>query len=173
MQYQSATQQELICSYMRFLFIIKSNNYKLQTHIHFNYSIEKKKKEKKTTTTTTTTITITTTLEEYFRIKIDIKCAFLFLLNFKTNYISQTPAINHTIYKTHKSIMFDLMLSRLRSLLLTLNLALYFLQNQFQLYYISKKAVKKKKKKKKKEKKQSLQSSRKMSLAGSLPQPSL
>ena len=65
-------------------------------------------------------------LEKYYRIKIDIyiyiererererekererEYVFLFLLNFKTKYISQTPTINHIIYKTHKFRTFDL-----------------------------------------------------------------
>ena len=80
-----------MCSCMRSLLIIKSNNYKLHTYIHFNYSIEVIRKKNTTTTTT---------LEEYFRIKVDIECVFLFLLNFKTNYISQTRIANHIIYKT-------------------------------------------------------------------------
>ena len=40
--------------------------------------------------------------------KVDIECVFLFLLNSKTKYISQTPIVNHIIYKTHKYTMFDL-----------------------------------------------------------------
>ena len=48
------------------------------------------------------------TLKEYYRIKVDIECVFLFLLNFKTKYTSQTPTINHIIYKTHKPIASDL-----------------------------------------------------------------
>ena len=60
----------------------------------------KKKKKKKTTTTTT--------LEEYCRIKVDIKCVFLFLLNSKTKDTFQTSTINHILYKTHKSTTFDL-----------------------------------------------------------------
>ena len=43
-----------------------------------------------------------------YRIKIDIKCVFLFLLNSKTKYTPQTPTNNHIIYKTHKSTTFDL-----------------------------------------------------------------
>ena len=39
---------------------------------------------------------------ENYRIKVDIECVFLFLLNSKTKYISQTPTINHIIYKTDK-----------------------------------------------------------------------
>ena len=42
------------------------------------------------------------TLEEYYKIKIDIKCVFLFLLNSKTKYTSQTFTVNHIIYKTLK-----------------------------------------------------------------------
>ena len=57
---------------------------------------KKKKKKKKTTTTTTTT------LEKYCRIKVDIECVYLFLLNFKTKYTSQTLIVNHITYKTHK-----------------------------------------------------------------------
>ena len=48
-----------------------------------------------------------TTLEEYYRIKVDIKCVCLFLLNSKKKYISQTPIVNNTIYKTHKFTTFD------------------------------------------------------------------
>ena len=48
------------------------------------------------------------TVEEYYRIKVDIECDFLFLLNSKTKYISQTPTVNYIIYKTHKSITSDL-----------------------------------------------------------------
>ena len=47
-------------------------------------------------------------LDEYCRIKINIECVFLFLLNSKTKYILQTPIVNHIIYETHKSITFDL-----------------------------------------------------------------
>ena len=50
------------------------------------------------------------TLEEYYRIKVDYKCVFLFLLNYKTKYISQTPTVNHIIYKTHKSTTSDLIM---------------------------------------------------------------
>ena len=45
------------------------------------------------------------TLEDYFRIKFDIEYVFLFLLNSKTIYTSQTPTVNHIIYKTHKFTM--------------------------------------------------------------------
>ena len=45
------------------------------------------------------------TLEDYFRIKFDIECVFLFLLNSKTIYTFQTPTVNHIIYKTHKFTM--------------------------------------------------------------------
>ena len=48
------------------------------------------------------------TLDECYRIKVDIKCVILFLLNSKTKYISQTPTINHIIYKTHKFTTSDL-----------------------------------------------------------------
>ena len=48
------------------------------------------------------------TLEEYYRIKVDIECIFLFLLNSKKIYISQTLTVNHIIYKTHKFTTFDL-----------------------------------------------------------------
>ena len=66
-------------------------------HIHYNYSIEiMRNKIKKTT------------LKEYYRIKVDIKCVFLFLLNSKTKYTSQTLIINHIIYKAHKFTTFDL-----------------------------------------------------------------
>ena len=71
----------------------------MHTHIHYNYSIEvmrnnyiKKKKK---------------TLEKYYRIKVYIECVFLFLLNYKTKYTSQTPTVNNEIYKTHKSTTFD------------------------------------------------------------------
>ena len=50
------------------------------------------------------------TLEEYYRIKVDSKCVFLFLLNYKTKYASQTPTVNHIIYKTHKSTTSDLIM---------------------------------------------------------------
>ena len=64
-------------------------------HIHYNYSIEvmRNKIKKKT-------------LEEYYKIKADIKFVFLFLHNSKTKYTSKTLALNHIIYKrnkTHKS----------------------------------------------------------------------
>jgi len=48
------------------------------------------------------------TLEEYYKIKVDIECVFLFLFNSKTKYTSQTPTINHIIYKTHKFTTFNL-----------------------------------------------------------------
>ena len=48
------------------------------------------------------------TLYECYQIKVDIKCVILFLLNSKTKYISQTPTINHIIYKTHKFTTSDL-----------------------------------------------------------------
>ena len=48
------------------------------------------------------------TLYECYKIKVDIKCVILFLLNSKTKYISQTPTINHIIYKTHKFTTSDL-----------------------------------------------------------------
>ena len=47
-------------------------------------------------------------MEEYYRIKFDIECVFFFLLNSKTKYISQTPIVDHIIYKTHKSTKSDL-----------------------------------------------------------------
>ena len=47
------------------------------------------------------------TLEKYYRIKVYIECAFLFLLNYKTKYTFQTPTVNNEIYKTHKSTTFD------------------------------------------------------------------
>ena len=50
---------------------------------------------------------IATTLEEHYKIKIDIECVFLFPLNFKTKYTSGTPTINHIIYKTYKSTTFN------------------------------------------------------------------
>ena len=34
------------------------------------------------------------TLKEYYKVKVDIKCVFFFLLNSKTKYISQTLTIN-------------------------------------------------------------------------------
>jgi len=74
---------------------MKKQHYKLHTHIHYNYSIEVIRKREKT-------------LEEYYRIKVDIKCVFLFLLNSKTNYTFQTPTIDHIIYKTYKFTTFDL-----------------------------------------------------------------
>ena len=37
-----------------------------------------------------------------------IECVFLFFLNSKTKYISQTLTNNHIIYKTYKSTMSDL-----------------------------------------------------------------
>ena len=43
------------------------------------------------------------TLEIYYRIKVDIECVFLFLLNTKTKYTFQTSIVNYIIYKTHKS----------------------------------------------------------------------
>jgi len=46
-------------------------------------------------------------LDEYYRIKVDVKCVILFLLNSKTKYTSQTSTINHIIYKTYKSTTFD------------------------------------------------------------------
>ena len=66
---------------------------------YYNYSIEvmsERKKKKKTI------------LEEYYRIKIDIECAFFFLLNSKTKYTFQTPTVNYIIYKIYKSTTFDL-----------------------------------------------------------------
>jgi len=49
-------------------------------------------------------------LEEYCRIKVDIECVFVFvfLLNSKTKYASQTPTVNYIIYKTHKYTTSDL-----------------------------------------------------------------
>ena len=44
-----------------------------------------------------------TTFKEHCRIKVDIKCVFLFLLNYKTKYTSQTLTVNYTINKTYKS----------------------------------------------------------------------
>ena len=43
----------------------------------------------------------------HYRIKVYIECVFLFLLNYKTKYTSQTPTVNNEIYKTHKSTTFD------------------------------------------------------------------
>ena len=48
------------------------------------------------------------TLEEYCKIKVDIKCVFFFPLNSKTTYTSQTLTINHGLYKTHKFTIFNL-----------------------------------------------------------------
>ena len=67
----------------------------MHIHIHYNYSIEvmRNKIKKKT-------------LEEYYKIKADIKFVFLFLHNSKTKYISKTLTLNFIIYecnKTHKS----------------------------------------------------------------------
>ena len=42
-----------------------------------------------------------TTLEEYYRIKVDIELSFPFFLILKQKYISQIPTINHNLYKTH------------------------------------------------------------------------
>ena len=47
-------------------------------------------------------------MEEYCRIKVNIERVFLFLLNSKTKYTSQTPTVNHIIYKTHKYTMSNL-----------------------------------------------------------------
>ena len=47
-------------------------------------------------------------MEEYYTIKFDIECVFFFLLNSKTKYISQTPTVDHIIYKTHKSTKSDI-----------------------------------------------------------------
>ena len=67
----------------------------MHIHIHYNYSIDVMRNKK-------------TILEKYCRIKVYIKCNFLFLLNSKTKYTSQTLTINHILYKTHKSTTFDL-----------------------------------------------------------------
>ena len=48
------------------------------------------------------------TMEKYYRIKVDKECIFLFLLNTKNKYTSQTPIVNHIIYITHKSTTSDL-----------------------------------------------------------------
>ena len=66
---------------------------------YYNYSIEvmsERKKKKKTI------------LEEYYTIKIDIECAFFFLLNSKTKYTFQTPTVNYIIYKIYKFTTFNL-----------------------------------------------------------------
>ena len=55
-------------------FIIKSKNYKLCTYIYYNYSIEGMSKKKKKNN-----------LEEYCRIKFDIKCVFFLSLFLKQN----------------------------------------------------------------------------------------
>ena len=62
-------------------FIIESNNYKL--HIYISIIIIRNEGKK-------------TILDEYCRIKINIECVFLFLLNSKTKYTSQTPMVNHS-----------------------------------------------------------------------------
>ena len=62
----------------------------------------RKKKKKKPTTTTTTT------LEKYCKIKVDIECVYLSLLNSKTKYTFQTLIVNHIIYRTHKFTMSNL-----------------------------------------------------------------
>ena len=77
--------------------IIRRNNYKLHTHIHYNYSVHVMRNIKKN-------------LEKYYRIKVDIKCVFLFVLNSKTKYTSQAPTISHIFYETHKFTTFDLII---------------------------------------------------------------
>ena len=49
-------------------------------------------------------------VEEYYRIKVDIECVFLFLLNSKTKYTFQLPTVNHIyiIHKAHKFTTFAL-----------------------------------------------------------------
>ena len=85
-----------------FNFIIRNNNYKLHTHVHYNYSVQVMRNKK-------------AILEEYCRIKVDIKCVFLFIFNSKTKYTycfptstSQIPTVNHRLYKIHKSTTSDL-----------------------------------------------------------------
>ena len=85
-----------------FNFIIRNNNYKLRTHVHCNYLVQVMRNKK-------------AILEEYCRIKVDIKCVFLFIFNSKTKYTycfptstSQIPTVNHRLYKIHKSTTSDL-----------------------------------------------------------------
>ena len=47
------------------------------------------------------------TLGEYCRIKVDTEYVFLFLLDSKTKYTSQTSTINYILYKTHKFTIID------------------------------------------------------------------
>ena len=68
-----------------------------------------------------------TTLEEYHRIKVDVECVFLYLLNSKTKYISQTPTINHIIYKIDKSTTSNLNIKIVMSLSLNIKCKLPFL----------------------------------------------
>ena len=42
-------------------------------------------------------------MEEYYKVKVDVEYVFLYLLNSKTKYTSQTPTVNHTIYKIDKT----------------------------------------------------------------------
>ena len=72
-------------------FIIKSKNYKLYTYIYYNYSIEGMRKKKN--------------LEEYCRIKFDIKCVFFLSLFLKQNAYSKYL---RSITSFTKSIKFDL-----------------------------------------------------------------
>ena len=43
------------------------------------------------------------TLKKNDRIRVDIECVFLFLLNTKIKFTFQTLTVNHITYKTHKS----------------------------------------------------------------------
>ena len=68
-----------------------------------------------------------TTLEEYYRIKVDVECVFLYLLNSKTKYITQTPTVNHIIYKIDKSTTSNLNIKIVMSLSLNIKCKLPFL----------------------------------------------
>ena len=74
-------------------FIIKSKNYKLCTYIYYNYPIEGMSKKKKNN------------LEEYCRIKFDIKFVFFLSLFLKQNAYSKYL---RSITSFTKSIKFDL-----------------------------------------------------------------
>ena len=64
---------ELLQNFVSNEFIIWRNNYKLHMYIHYNYSVQVMRNKK-------------ITLKEYCKIKVNIKCIFLFLLNSKTKY---------------------------------------------------------------------------------------
>ena len=70
--------------------------------IYYNYSVQVMRNKQKSF------LKKKATLKEYCKIKVYIKCVFLFFLNSKTKYTSQTPTVNHSLYKTHKSIMSNL-----------------------------------------------------------------